>query len=73
MLFDQGDEICRRIPGQRRLREMWVPRNKILRRAINIGEIASSPAGNENFLSDAVGVLQNRDAPSALSRLDRAQ
>ena len=72
MLFDQGDEVRRRIAGQRRFREVRIRGEEIFRLAMDIGEIASAAAGDEDFLAGAIGVLDHRDAASAFAGLDRA-
>jgi hypothetical protein len=40
---------------------------------MNICEIAAASAGNQNFLADAIGMLEHRDAPPAFSGLYRAK
>jgi hypothetical protein len=39
---------------------------------MNVGEIASSSASDQNFLAQAFRAFENGDALPALSRLDRA-
>ena len=39
---------------------------------MQIGEIAAATSGNENLLSNALGMLQHRDAPSAFGGFDGA-
>ena len=51
---------------------MRIAGEKILRATVNIGEVAASAAGDQNFLAAAVGVLENGDAPPALPRFDGA-
>ena len=72
MLLDQRDEIRGRVAGQRRLGEMRIRREEILRLAVQVGEIAAAAAGNQNLLAQSVGVLEDRDAASALAGLDGA-
>ena len=73
MLFDQRDEIRGRVPRQRGFREVFVRGNEIFRLAMNVGEITASPAGDQNFLADAIGMLEHGDAPPAFAGLDRAE
>jgi hypothetical protein len=73
MLFHQRDEVRWRVAGQRGLCEVFVRGNKILRLAINVREIAASASGDQDFLSDAIGVLQHGDAPPAFAGLDGAE
>jgi len=46
---------------------------EILRLAMNVGEVAASAAGDEDFLADAVGVFEDGDAAATLARFDGAQ
>jgi hypothetical protein len=39
---------------------------------MKIGEVAASAAGDHNFLAEAIGALEHRDAPSAFARFNRA-
>ena len=50
MAFDQGDEIGRRVTGQRRFGEVRIGGDKIFRTAMKIGEIAAAAAGDKDFL-----------------------
>ena len=54
VLFDQGDEVRRRIAGKRRFGEVFVCADKFLRGAMEIREVAAAAAGDEDFLADAV-------------------
>jgi hypothetical protein len=40
---------------------------------VEISEIAAAPAGDENFLADAIGALQHGNAPPAFACLDGAE
>src|SRR6266404_140631 len=46
---------------------MRIGRKKILRAAIEVGEVAASAAGNQYLLSDSFGPLQHGCTPSALA------
>ena len=72
MLFDQGDEVSRGVTRQRRLRKMRIRREKILRLAINVGEVAAASTGDEDLLARAISVLQDCNTASALARFDGA-
>jgi hypothetical protein len=39
---------------------------------MEVREIAAASAGDENLLARAIGTFQDRDAPAAFARLDRA-
>jgi len=52
---------------------MLISADEILRAAMDICEIASAAAGDENFLADAIGALKDGDAASALSSFGCAE
>ncbi len=58
MLFDQGDEVVLGVAGQGRFAEMRIVGKEAFRCAAQIGEIASPAAGDEDFLSRLIGVVQ---------------
>jgi hypothetical protein len=72
MPFDELQESGWRIASERRLGKMPIIRNKILWASVQIGEIATATAGNQNFLADAIGAFEYQDAPFSLASLNRA-
>jgi len=68
MLFDEGDEVGWSVASERRLDEMRVGREKIVRARMQVGEIAAASAGDQDLLADAVGTFQHEDAAPALAR-----
>jgi hypothetical protein len=40
---------------------------------MNIGEIATASAGDQNFLANAIGMFKQGDAPPTFASLDRAE
>ena len=46
---------------------MLISADEILRAAMDICEIASAAAGDENFLADAIGALKDGNATSAFA------
>ena len=40
---------------------------------MNIGEIAPAPAGDQDFLPNAIGMLKHSDATPAFAGFDRAE
>jgi predicted RNA binding protein YcfA (HicA-like mRNA interferase family) len=58
MFFDQGNEIRRRILGQRGFCEVRVRGNEVVRRAIKVGEITAPTAGNENLCAGTIRAFQ---------------
>ena len=73
MLFDQCDEIRWRVPRQRGFCEVLVRRNEIFRLAINVGEITAPAAGDQDFLADAIGMLEHGDTTPSFAGLDCAE
>lgn len=52
---------------------MLVCADKILGAAVDIRKVAASAAGDEDFLADAIGKLEDGDAASAFARFDCAE
>src|SRR5262249_44024628 len=72
MLLHQRYEIFGHVARQGRSRKMRVRRNEVLRRAMNVGEVAAPAAGNQDLLADPLGPLQHRHTTPPLTRLDGA-
>src|ERR1700745_1506221 len=72
MLLYQRDEVGRSVSGERGLAEMRVRRQKVLRLAMQIGEIAAATAGDEDLFPEAIGALHHRNAAASLPCLDSA-
>ncbi|MCY1234777.1 hypothetical protein D9M72_473680 [compost metagenome] len=72
VLFDQGQEIARRITRQCRLAEMRVGRKEILRPRMDIGEVAATTAGDADLLAGCLGMVEHSRAAAALARFDGA-
>ena len=51
---------------------MRIRREKILRLAINVGEVAAASTGDEDLLARAISVLEDGNTASALARFDGA-
>jgi hypothetical protein len=51
---------------------MRIGGEKILRLAVDVGEVAAAAARDENFLSQPVGVFEQCNAAAALARFDSA-
>jgi len=66
MFFNESDEIWRSKAREGRLGKVRIGREEIVGRAMNVGEIASASAGNQDFLAETVGALQHSYAASAL-------
>jgi len=72
VLLHQSNEVRRSVASKCRLREVRIRRKKIIRIRVNVSEIATSAAGDQNLLADAIGPLEHQHAPSALARFDGA-
>ena len=72
MLLDQCDEVRWSVACQRGLCEVRIGREKILGPAVEVGEVAATAAGDENFFAEPVGVVEDGDAASALAGFDGA-
>src|SRR5512142_1245658 len=64
---DERDKLHRRIPRQRRLTEMRIRRDEVLRLAVKVREVTSAAARDQNLFPDAVRVLENGYPPAALA------
>jgi hypothetical protein len=69
MFFNECDEIRGRVAGESGLREVLVRGDKVVRPAMDVGEIATASAGNQNFLADAIGALQHGNVASPFAGL----
>src|SRR5271156_1382258 len=57
VLFHQRDEIRRGVAGQRRLREMRIRGEEMLRAAMEIRKVAAPAPGNEDLLAGTLRAL----------------
>ena len=65
--LDQSDEIARRIARQRRTAKIGILRQVVRRTRVKIGEIAASAARDADLFAELVGMLDQQNAPPALS------
>jgi hypothetical protein len=72
MFFHEGDEVIRRVSGQRGFCEVRIGGDEIFGHAMNVREVAATSAGDEDFFADAVGMIEKGDAASALAGFDGA-
>ncbi len=70
--FDQRNEIGGGIAGEGRFGKMRVGGDKVLRGAIDVGEVAASAAGDENLFPDAGSVVEQAYPAATLAGLDGA-
>ena len=73
MFFNESDEIWRRKAREGGFGKVRIGRKKIVGRAMDVGEIASASARNEDFSAETVGALQHGYAASALPCFDAAE
>src|SRR5690606_6946736 len=66
--FHQGDEVMLTVALQRRLGEMRVLGEEIVRAAMQVGEVAAAAAGDADLLSRAGGMVEQQHAAAALRR-----
>ena len=52
---------------------MFVGAEEIFGVTMEVCEIAAAAAGDEDFLADAIGALEDRDAATALASFDGAE
>jgi hypothetical protein len=52
---------------------MFICAEEILGAAVDVCEIAAAAAGDEDFLSDAIGAFDDGDAPTALASFGSAE
>jgi hypothetical protein len=73
MLLDQDDEIRGCVAGQRGFCEVFVRGEEVLRLAVNVGEIAAASPGNQNLLSNSIGMFEQGNTTAAFAGFDRAE
>ena len=73
VFLDQVDEIVRRVPRQGGFVKIWVFADEIRRPSMNIGEITSPPAADQNLLSDLFRVFEDQYLAAPRARGDRAK
>jgi hypothetical protein len=72
VLLDQRDKVMRGEAGEGGPGEVGVGREEVLRRGVDVGEVAAAAAGDEDLFAGAVGVLQDEDAAATAACLDGA-
>ena len=72
MALDQLDKVALRVAAERGLAEMGVGRDETVRRHFEIGEVASSAAGDQDLLAGPIRMIEQQHAPAALPGRQRA-
>jgi hypothetical protein len=73
MFLDERKKIAGREAGQGGFGEVGIGGKEIFGRGVNVGEIATTTAGDEDFFADAVGMLDDRDAATTFASFDGAE
>jgi hypothetical protein len=72
-LFDEGDEILWRVARERGFCEMGIGGEEIFGSGVEIGKVAATSTGDEDFFADAIGEFNDGDAAATLSSLEGAE
>ena len=73
VFLDQGNEIRWGVTGQGGFGEVGIGGEEIFGCGVNVGEIATTTAGDEDFFANAVGMFEDRDAAAAFASFDGAE
>ncbi len=73
VLLHQCQKISRSVAGKRRLGEMWIGGEEVSRSRMEISEVASPAAGDQDLLADPVGMVKQQNPASAAARMDSAE
>jgi hypothetical protein len=73
MLLHQRDEVRRGVTGERGSCEVFICAEEILRAAVHVREIAAAAAGDEDFLANAIGTLEDGHAAAAFAGFGGAE
>ena len=72
VLFDQRDEVLRGVAGEGGLGEVWVGGEEVFGAGVEVGEVASAAAGDEDLFAGPVGMIEEEGAAAATGGLDGA-
>ncbi len=67
VFFNERDEVCGGVASECGLGEVRIFGEEVFRTAVNVGEVAASSTGDEDFFTGLVGVVKEQDGSSALS------
>jgi hypothetical protein len=65
VVLDEVEEVGGGVAGERGFGEVGVLGEEIFRAAVEVGEVAASSAGDEDFFAGSVGVVEDGDAASS--------
>ena len=72
MALDHRDEVALGVAAERGFAEMRIGGEKALGRDLEVGEVAASAAGDQNFRARLRAMLEQQHAPAAPPRAHRA-
>jgi hypothetical protein len=72
VLLDEGNDVGGSEAGEGGFGEVRVGGEEVFGAGVDVCEVAAASAGDEDLLADAVGVIEDKDAPRAPSGLDGA-
>jgi hypothetical protein len=72
VFLDEGDEVGGSVAGEGGLGEVGIFGEEVLRLGVEIRKIATATTGDEDFLADFFGALEEHYAAAALSGFDSA-
>jgi hypothetical protein len=67
VLLNQRDEVTRRVSGESGAGEVGIRGEEGIGRAVEIREIATTAAGDEDLFADAVCAVENEDTAAVLT------
>ena len=67
VFVDQLEEVARGVKRQCGFREVWIIGEKAIRFAVNVGEVATASARDEDLAAGQAAVVEQRDAAAALA------
>ncbi len=72
MFFDQPHEVGGGVAGERRLGEVGIGGEEVLRTGVQVCEIAAAATRDQYLLADSICAFKHHDATSALAGFDGA-
>ena len=72
VLFDEGDDVGWGVAGECGLCEVGVLGEEVFGATVDVGEVAASAAGDEDFFAGFFGVVEQEDSAVAAAGFDGA-
>ena len=67
MFFNERDEVCGSVASESGLGEVRIFGEEVFGAAVDVGKVAAASAGDQDFFTGLVGVVEEQDGSSALS------